>query len=94
MNIDDMILVSIDDHVVEPPDMFERHVPAKWADQAPQVVVGDNGVDQWVYRGRPTGVERPQRGRVVAAGGVGPGPGRVRRDAARASTTSTSGYGT
>ena len=66
MNIDDMIMVSIDDHVVEPPDMFARHVPAKWADQAPRVVIGDNGVDQWVYRGRPTGVERPQRRRVVA----------------------------
>ncbi|MET0902218.1 MAG: amidohydrolase family protein [Acidimicrobiales bacterium] len=56
MNIDDLILVSIDDHVVEPPDMFHRHVPAKLADQAPHVVVGDNGVDQWIYRGRPTGV--------------------------------------
>ena len=30
MNIDDMIMVSIDDHVVEPPDMFARHVPAKY----------------------------------------------------------------
>src|SRR6478609_10091059 len=36
--------------------MFARHVPQKWAEQAPHVVVGDNGVDQWVYRGRPTGV--------------------------------------
>ena len=56
MNIEEMILVSNDDHVVEPPDMFERHVPAKWADMAPHVVVGDDGVDQWVYRDRPTGV--------------------------------------
>ena len=31
----DMILVSIDDHVVEPPDMFERHVPANFKDEAP-----------------------------------------------------------
>ena len=56
MKTDELIMVSIDDHVVEPPDMFERRVPAKWADQAPRVVVGDSGVDQWVYRGRPTGV--------------------------------------
>ena len=54
--MDEMVLVSVDDHVVEPPDMFARHVPQKWAEQAPHVVVGDNGVDQWVYRGRPTGV--------------------------------------
>ena len=52
MNVDDMILVSIDDHVIEPPDMFDRHVPAKYADQAPQVVVGDDGVEQWVFQGR------------------------------------------
>ncbi|MBY8861433.1 amidohydrolase [Nocardia sp. CA2R105] len=56
MNIDDMILVSIDDHVVEPLDMFRGRVPEKWADLAPKVIIDDNGVDRWVYRGRPTGV--------------------------------------
>ena len=35
MNKDDMILVSIDDHVIEPPDMYRRHVPAKWLDEVP-----------------------------------------------------------
>ncbi|MGW0249024.1 amidohydrolase family protein [Nocardia goodfellowii] len=56
MNIDDMILVSIDDHVVEPLDMFDGRVPAKWADLAPKVVIDDKGVDRWIYRDRPTGV--------------------------------------
>ncbi|WP_174184176.1 amidohydrolase family protein [Nocardia barduliensis] len=56
MNTDDMILVSIDDHVVEPLEMFDGHVPKKWADFAPKVVVDDNGIDRWVYRDRPTGV--------------------------------------
>ncbi|WP_280388011.1 amidohydrolase family protein [Nocardia wallacei] len=56
MNIDDMILVSIDDHVVEPIHMFDGHVPKKWADLAPKVVVDDKGIDRWVYRDRPTGV--------------------------------------
>ena len=36
MKLDDMILVSIDDHVDRARDMFERHVPAKYADQAPK----------------------------------------------------------
>ena len=36
MNIDDMILVSIDDHVIEPRDMFEGHVPDVRRDQAPR----------------------------------------------------------
>ncbi len=56
MNIDDMILVSIDDHVVEPIHMFDGHVPKKWADLAPKVIVDDKGIDRWVYRDRPTGV--------------------------------------
>src|SRR5689334_6219915 len=53
---DDLILVSIDDHVVEPPDMFLRHVPARYKDEAPVVVTDDKGVDQWMYQGRPQGV--------------------------------------
>ena len=32
-----MILVSVDDHVVEPPDLFENYLPAKYRsmDDAP-----------------------------------------------------------
>src|SRR5690625_7638497 len=56
MNTDDLILVSIDDHVVEPPAMFLRHVPAQYKDEAPIVVPDDKGVDQWMYQGRPQGV--------------------------------------
>ncbi|MEE2057380.1 amidohydrolase family protein [Rhodococcus artemisiae] len=56
MNVDDMILVSIDDHVVEPPEMFDAHLPAKWAEYAPRIVTDDHGVDRWLYRGRQVGV--------------------------------------
>ena len=38
MRVEDLILVSVDDHVVEPPTMFENHVPARWKDQAPKSV--------------------------------------------------------
>lgn len=34
MNKDDMILISVDDHVIEPPDMFKNHLPKKYADEA------------------------------------------------------------
>jgi predicted TIM-barrel fold metal-dependent hydrolase len=54
MRMEDMILVSIDDHMVEPPDMFKNHVPAKWQDQVPKVVRNDQGVDQWVFQGEAT----------------------------------------
>jgi predicted TIM-barrel fold metal-dependent hydrolase len=56
MELDDLILVSIDDHVIEPADMFERHVPAKYADQAPKVVTTDAGVDQWIFEGQTAGM--------------------------------------
>ena len=54
MQRNDMILVSIDDHMIEPPDMFEHHVPAKWADAVPRVVRNENGVDEWVFNGEKT----------------------------------------
>ena len=30
MQMEDMILVSIDDHSIEPPDMYDQHVPANY----------------------------------------------------------------
>ncbi|MBL7496650.1 amidohydrolase [Frankia sp. CNm7] len=54
MRIEDLILVSVDDHVVEPPDMFERHLPAKHRgdDAFPRVVRTEAGDDVWLYDGR------------------------------------------
>jgi predicted TIM-barrel fold metal-dependent hydrolase len=52
--MDDMILVSIDDHTIEPPDMYKNHIPAKWADEAPKVVRNAAGVDEWVFQGETT----------------------------------------
>jgi predicted TIM-barrel fold metal-dependent hydrolase len=54
MQLDDMILVSIDDHMIEPPDMYKKHVPAKWADKAPKVVRNEQGIDQWIFQGQAT----------------------------------------
>jgi predicted TIM-barrel fold metal-dependent hydrolase len=51
MQMDDLIIVSVDDHVVEPPDLFERHLPAKYADVAPQLIHKDNGTDVWSFQG-------------------------------------------
>ena len=49
MNLDDLILISIDDHVVEPPTLFDAHIPEKYRDQAPKVVHTSDGDDVWVY---------------------------------------------
>ena len=38
MNRDDMILISVEDHIVEPPDMFRNHLAKKYLDEAPRLV--------------------------------------------------------
>jgi predicted TIM-barrel fold metal-dependent hydrolase len=59
MNSDDMILVSVDDHICEPADMFDRHVPARYKDLAPRVITDEAGGQQWWYgnvKGRNLGL--------------------------------------
>ena len=48
MRPEDLILVSVDDHLIEPPDVFDHHLPAKYKDLAPRVV-NENGADSWVF---------------------------------------------
>jgi predicted TIM-barrel fold metal-dependent hydrolase len=50
-DVNDLILISVDDHLVEPPDMFEAHMPAKYADRAPRVVRTERGDDVWTFEG-------------------------------------------
>ena len=64
MRTEDLILVSVDDHVVEPPDLFEGHVPSRWKDRAPRVVHKDDGTDVWLYEGH----EIPNIGLNAVAG--------------------------
>jgi predicted TIM-barrel fold metal-dependent hydrolase len=51
MKLEDMILVSVDDHLVEPPDMFEKVLSKKDLETAPRVI-RENGQDVWVYGDR------------------------------------------
>jgi len=51
MELNDMIMISVDDHICEPPDMWEKHLPAKWKDQAPKLI-HENGADFWIYDGK------------------------------------------
>ncbi|MBN2624989.1 MAG: hypothetical protein JXA83_16540, partial [Acidimicrobiales bacterium] len=54
MDADDMIMISVDDHLVEPPDLFENHLPATYAarDEAPRVHRKRDGSDVWVFNGQ------------------------------------------
>jgi predicted TIM-barrel fold metal-dependent hydrolase len=52
MELDDLVLVSVDDHVVEPPHVFEGRMPAKLQELAPRVVTQDDGSEAWDFAGQ------------------------------------------
>src|SRR5689334_16203553 len=49
--MNDLILVSVDDHLVEPPDLFDGRLESRYADRAPKVVAKDDGSDVWIFEG-------------------------------------------
>ena len=51
MDLEDLILVSVDDHIVEPPGMFEGRLPSRFQNLAPNVVHVD-GIDYWDFDGK------------------------------------------
>jgi predicted TIM-barrel fold metal-dependent hydrolase len=55
MNLEDMIIVSVDDHIIEPPHLFKNHMPAKYADRAPQLLYNpQNKMQQWTWEAGAT----------------------------------------
>ncbi len=44
-------VISVDDHLVEPPDMFEGRLPPRFADQAPKIVENSKGHQLWEFDG-------------------------------------------
>ena len=79
--VEDLILVSVDDHVVEPPDLFDGHLPDKWKEYAPKLVRKRRRHRRLELRGRRDPEHRAQRGGRPAARGVRDGADVVRRDA-------------
>ncbi len=51
MRLEDMILISVDDHVIEPPGMFDGRVERKYADRAPRSIRKEDGSDVWFFEG-------------------------------------------
>ena len=49
MDVDDLILISVDDHLIEPPDLFVNHLDAKYQDRAPKLVRNEEGNDVWTF---------------------------------------------
>ena len=52
MRMEDMILVSVDDHFVEPADMFSGLTPEKYKSVFPKLVRTPEGHDAWEVEGR------------------------------------------
>jgi predicted TIM-barrel fold metal-dependent hydrolase len=44
-------IISVDDHLVEPPDMFEDRLPARLQERAPKVVRTEQGHEVWEFDG-------------------------------------------
>ena len=45
-------MFSVDDHVVEPPDLWSRRLPSKYREEGPHVVTNEDGEQMWVYNGK------------------------------------------
>ena len=55
MDVADLIMVSVDDHVVEPAHLFDGRLPAKYQDLAPRFITRADGTNAWVYEGSEIG---------------------------------------
>ena len=83
----DVQVVSVDDHVIEHPNVWQDRLPAKFKELGPRNVRDDEGRDIWMFEGRP----HYNVGLNAVAGQAredyGLDPGRLRRHAARVATT-------
>lgn len=55
MKIDDLIIVSVDDHIVEPPTMWDQHLSVQHKAIKPQLLRDEKGKDYWLFEGRRAG---------------------------------------
>jgi predicted TIM-barrel fold metal-dependent hydrolase len=51
MRMDDMVIVSVDDHISEPPGLFDKHVSGDLLASAPKLKRTEGGTDYWEYQG-------------------------------------------
>ncbi len=45
-------VISVDDHLIEPPDLFEGRMPASLAERAPRVLERPGGDEYWLFEDR------------------------------------------
>src|ERR1700734_2758122 len=59
-----LTIFSVDDHFVEPPDIFVSRVPAKLRDEVPVIIEQEDGNQLWSFEGQL----RPQIGLSAVVG--------------------------
>jgi predicted TIM-barrel fold metal-dependent hydrolase len=42
-------ITSVDDHIIEPPNVWTDRIPSKYADVMPRVIIDDKGNEVWAY---------------------------------------------
>jgi predicted TIM-barrel fold metal-dependent hydrolase len=52
MDMNDMVLVSVDDHITEPGDVFDAHLKGEAYDSAPKLRTSEAGTNYWEYLGK------------------------------------------
>lgn len=51
MKMDDLVIISVDDHISEPPDMFKKHLSGAALASAPRFETNEQGTNFWSYQG-------------------------------------------
>jgi len=62
-------ITSVDDHIIEPPNVWVDRIPAKYHDTCPRVITEDDGSEYWVYEDHK-----------AVTGGLGASAGRKPED--------------
>ena len=55
MDFNDLIIVSVDDHIVEPATMWDQHLSRAQKSFAPELRKDENGKEFWLFEGRRVG---------------------------------------
>jgi hypothetical protein len=63
------MIIDCDGHILEPPDLWEKHLEARYRSRAIRIRVGDDGYEYLEIDGRRATLPRP--GQLGTLGGMG-----------------------
>jgi len=75
------LVIDADGHILEPPDLWEKYLEAKYQPRTVKVVKNEKGLECLQYDGKPSQMAQP--GFLAALGGMGKEQDQLRPDAER-----------